>query len=85
MIRHRKCSISSMHAARCFMSRSLPTASYAHTFSVYEEAVAEAHYEGGISAKERALLDRLRDSLGISEVDAATIESDSKARLAGAA
>jgi hypothetical protein len=41
---------------------------------VYEEAVAEAHYEGGISDKERALLTRLRDSLGISESDAAAIE-----------
>lgn len=43
---------------------------------VYEEAVAEAHYEGGISAKERMLLNRLRDSLGISETDAATIERE---------
>lgn len=43
---------------------------------VYEEAVAEAHYEGGISAKERALLARLRDSLGISESAADAIEAD---------
>jgi hypothetical protein len=41
---------------------------------VYEEAVSEAHYEGGISHKERALLVRLRDSLGITESDAAAIE-----------
>ena len=41
---------------------------------VYEEAVSEAHYEGGISLKERALLVRLRDSLGITESDAAAIE-----------
>ena len=34
---------------------------------VYEEAVAEAHYEGGISEKERSLLNRLRESLGIAE------------------
>ena len=41
---------------------------------VYEEAVSEAHFEGGISHKERALLVRLRDSLGITESDAAAIE-----------
>jgi hypothetical protein len=51
---------------------------------VYEEAVAEALHEGGISTKERALLERLRDSLGISEVDAESIESDLTTRLAGA-
>ncbi len=43
---------------------------------VYEEAVSEAHYEGGISGKERALLVRLRDSLGISETDADAIEGE---------
>lgn len=43
---------------------------------VYEEAVAEAHYEGGISEKERALLVRLRDSLGISKSVAEAIEAD---------
>jgi len=40
---------------------------------VYEAAITEA-LEGGISKKERALLVRLRDSLGISESDAAAIE-----------
>ncbi len=43
---------------------------------VYEEAVSEAHNEGGISEKERALLVRLRDSLGISETDADAIEGE---------
>ncbi len=43
---------------------------------VYEEAIAEAHLDGGISAKERALLGKLRESLGISAADAATIEED---------
>jgi hypothetical protein len=43
---------------------------------VYEDAVSEAHYEGGISEKERALLIRLRDSLGISEADADAIEGE---------
>ncbi len=47
----------------------------------YEETVAEAAYEGGISQKERALLVRLRDSLGISESDAEAIESELQARL----
>ncbi len=41
---------------------------------VYEEAVSEAHLQGGISEKERSLLARLRDSLGISESDAEAIE-----------
>jgi hypothetical protein len=43
---------------------------------VYEAAVTEALQEGGISQKERALLVRLRDSLGISESDAAAIERE---------
>lgn len=43
---------------------------------VYEAAVSEAQAEGGISNKERALLVRLRDSLGISETDAGAIEAD---------
>lgn len=41
---------------------------------VYESALAEAQHEGGISDRERALLVRLRDSLGISESDAEAIE-----------
>jgi hypothetical protein len=43
---------------------------------VYEEAVSDAHYDGGISEKERALLIRLRDSLGISASDADAIETE---------
>lgn len=43
---------------------------------VYEAAVIEAQLEEGISQKERALLIRLRDSLGISEEDALAIERD---------
>jgi hypothetical protein len=42
---------------------------------VYEEALAEAQHEDGISERERALLNRLRDSLGISATDAQTIEA----------
>jgi hypothetical protein len=48
---------------------------------VYEEAVTEARLEGGISQKERALLVRLRDSLGISESDAEAIEYELQGRL----
>jgi len=43
---------------------------------VYEAAVAEARQEGGISDKERSLLNRLRDSLGISTADADAIERE---------
>jgi len=42
--------------------------------------VSEAHYKGGISEKERALLVRLRDSLGISVSDADEIERELKER-----
>ncbi|MGI9264930.1 MAG: hypothetical protein ACR2QU_08365 [Gammaproteobacteria bacterium] len=41
---------------------------------VYEAALDEARQGGGISAKERALLEHLRDSLGISPVDALALE-----------
>jgi hypothetical protein len=48
---------------------------------VYEEAIIEAMAVDGISDKERSLLARLRDSLGISEADALTIESGVVTRL----
>jgi hypothetical protein len=47
---------------------------------VYETAVAEAREGGGISGKERSLLNRLRESLGISECDAAAIERELETR-----
>ena len=43
---------------------------------VYEEAVLEAHAEGGISDKEWSLLTRLRHSLGISAAEAEAIEGE---------
>ncbi len=46
---------------------------------VYEAAVAEAQQEGGISDKERSLLNRLRDSLDISSADAETLERELQA------
>jgi hypothetical protein len=52
---------------------------------VYEEAISEAQLDGGISEKERALLIRLRDSLGISESDAETIEHELTTNLASPA
>jgi hypothetical protein len=48
---------------------------------VYEAAVAEALQGGGISPKERALLIRLRDSLGISTADAETLERELQGRV----
>ena len=51
---------------------------------VYETAVAEAREGGGISAKERVLLIRLRDSLGICESDAEAIERNLETRSAAA-
>ncbi len=43
---------------------------------VYEAAVAEALPDGNISDRERALLNRLRDSLGISAADADALERE---------
>jgi hypothetical protein len=51
---------------------------------VYESALVEALEEGGISDKERSLLNRLRESLEISEADARAIEEDVQAQLAAA-
>jgi hypothetical protein len=48
---------------------------------VYEAAIEEA-LVGGISQKERALLIRLRDSLGISSVDAEAMESELQVGIA---
>jgi hypothetical protein len=48
---------------------------------VYEAATSEALHEGGISEKERSLLVRLRDSLGISASDADAIEVELQKRL----
>jgi hypothetical protein len=50
---------------------------------VYESALGEAHAEGGVSPKERTLLNVLRDSLGISETDAEAIESGLIAQPSG--
>ena len=43
---------------------------------VYEAALIEAQQEGGISDKERSLLNRLRDSLEISPADAEMLERE---------
>lgn len=55
-------------------TRNTPEYKASRKAQVYEEAVAEAHAEGGISDKERSLLVRLRDTLGITEIDADAIE-----------
>ena len=49
---------------------------------VYESALSEAQQDGVLSKNERALLVRLRDSLGISESDAELIEAGLQAQLA---
>ena len=57
------------------------TAEYAafRKMQVYEAAVIDA-LPGGMSAEERALLGRLRESLGISDSDASAIERDLEAQ-----
>jgi hypothetical protein len=47
---------------------------------VYEDALVEALHEDGISDRERALLVRLRDSLGIAQADAEAIERELQQR-----
>jgi len=47
---------------------------------VHEAAVAEAQLGGGITDKERSLLNRLRDSLGIAPADAEALERGLLAR-----
>jgi len=64
--------------ASAAMPRTENTPEYAayRKMQVYEAAVSEAVPDGKISQRERALLNRLRDSLGISEADAAALERD---------
>lgn len=57
-------------------TRDTPEYAAFRKLQVYEAAVKEAMQGGEISAKERALLNRLRDSLGISSVDAERIERE---------
>ncbi len=52
---------------------------------VYEAAVAEAVPDGNISDRERALLNSLRESLGISAADADALEGELMKRLPGIA
>ena len=47
---------------------------------VYEAALTDALPDGEISGRERELLNRLRDSLGISEFDAESIENELQTR-----
>jgi len=57
-------------------TRNTPEYAAHRKMQVYETAVAEAHQEGGVSAKERALLNHLRDSLGITPADAEALERE---------
>jgi hypothetical protein len=70
--------------ANAAMPNTTDTPEYAafRKLQVYEAAIAEAQQEGaGISDRERALLNRLRESLGITESDAARIESELRKQL----
>ena len=62
--------------ATAAMPNTAPTPEYEifRKMQVYEEAIMEANHEDGISDRERALLVRLRDSLGITVSDADAIE-----------
>jgi hypothetical protein len=60
-------------------TRNTPEYAVHRKMQVYEAAVEEALQGGGISGKERALLNRLRDSLGIAVADAEALERDLQA------
>ena len=68
--------------ASAAMPNAVNTPEYAahRKMQVYEGTVAEALQGSGISRKERALLIRLRDSLGIATADAEALERDLQAR-----
>ncbi len=57
-------------------TRNTPEYTAFRKLQVYEAALVEAQAGDGVSDKERALLNRLRDTLGISEIDAETLERD---------
>jgi hypothetical protein len=58
-----------------------PTYAAFRKMQVYEAALAEAQHEDGISDRERALLNSLRDSLDISASDARAIEAELQAAV----
>jgi hypothetical protein len=60
-------------------TRNTPEYAAHRKMQVYEAALAEAQQEGGISDKERSLLNRLRDSLEISSSDAEMLERELQA------
>ena len=57
-------------------TRNTPEYAAFRKMQVYEAAIIEAQQEGGISIKERKLLNLLRDSLDISAADAQTMEAE---------
>jgi len=65
------------------MPNTLDTPAYSafRKLQVYEAALQDASRDGGISEKERLLLDRLRESLGIGLDDAAALERDVAAEM----
>ncbi len=77
-----KCLQSSQRFAESVASVAMPntqnTPEYAafRKLQVYEAALAEALPDGNISERERELLNRLRDSAGISAVDADALEAE---------
>jgi hypothetical protein len=64
--------------AQAAMPRTRDTPEYVafRKLQVYEAALVDASRDGGITEKERLLLDRLRESLEISPADATALERD---------
>ncbi len=57
-------------------TQNTPEYAVVRKLQVYEAALTEALPDGNISERERGLLNRLRDSLGISESDADGVEGE---------
>ena len=63
-------------------TQNMPEYAAHRKMQVCEAAVAEAVPDGIISDRERALLNSLRESLGISEADADALEGELQTQLA---
>jgi len=63
-------------------TRNTPEYTAFRKLQVYEAALTEA-LPGGVSEKERAMLDRLRETLGISDIDAETLELELQKTMTG--
>ncbi|MDX1396198.1 MAG: hypothetical protein R3195_17595, partial [Gemmatimonadota bacterium] len=78
-------------AAERVAARAMPgvkdTPEYAsyRKLQVYAAALESAYQEGGVTARERAMLERVAESLGLHPADAERLEHDVRGRMSGEA